>query len=90
MLRTQSMVSRLRWIADGYDRYNHRQAFELNLLWKSSTTITALLTEAPELYAFMRFRSGSLTEFYEQIYQAIEEIEAVRCHRDGRRTVKTS
>jgi hypothetical protein len=65
------MVARLNWIADGYDRYNHRQAFELNLLWNSSTTATALLTEVPELYAFLRFRSGSLTEFYEQIYQAV-------------------
>jgi hypothetical protein len=67
----ETMVSRLKWIADGYDRYNHRQAFELNLLWNSSTTPTALLAEVPELYAFMRFRSGSLTEFFEQIHQAV-------------------
>ena len=66
-----AMVSRLKWIADGYDRYQHRQAFELNLLWNSSTTATALLAEVPELYAFLRFRSDSLTEFYGQIYQAV-------------------
>ena len=66
-----AMVARLKWIADGYDRYNHQQAFELNLLWNSSTTSTALLAEVPELYAFLRFRSSSLTGFYQQIYRAV-------------------
>jgi hypothetical protein len=66
-----ALVSRLKWIADGYDRYNHRQAFELNLLWNSSTTATALLAEVPELYAFLRFRSDSLTGFYGEIYDAV-------------------
>jgi len=66
-----AMVSRLQWIAEGYDRYNHRQAFELNLLVNSSTTATALLAEIPELYAFLRFRTDSLTEFYREIYQAV-------------------
>ena len=66
-----AMVSRLKWIADGHDRYNHKQAFELNLLWNSSTTPTALLAELPELYAFLRFRVETLTEFYRQIYQAV-------------------
>jgi hypothetical protein len=45
----QAMVSRLKWMADGYDRYNHKQAFEMNLLWHSSMTSTALLAEIPEL-----------------------------------------
>ena len=48
--RATAMVERLRWIADGYDRYSHQQAFDLNLLWHSSTTATALLGEMPELY----------------------------------------
>ena len=65
------LVSRLRWLADGYDRYNHRQAFEMNLLWNSSMTATALLAEIPELYAFLRFRMDSLTEFFGEIHQAV-------------------
>ncbi len=66
----QAMMSRLRWMADGYDRYNHRQAFELNLLWHSSTTSTGLLAEVPELYAFLRSRVESLTSFMGEIYRA--------------------
>jgi hypothetical protein len=66
-----AMVSRLRWLADGYDRYNHKQAFEMNLLWHSSTTSTALLAEVPELYAFLRFRVDSLTGFFRDIYHAV-------------------
>jgi hypothetical protein len=65
------IVSRLRWIADGYDRYNHRQAFDLGLLWASSTTATALLAEVPELYQFLRFRTQSMTEFFAEIYGAV-------------------
>jgi hypothetical protein len=64
------MVSRLRWIADGYDRYNARQAFELNLLWNSTVTSTALLADTPELYQWIKFRCDSLTEFYAEIYRA--------------------
>jgi hypothetical protein len=67
----EAMVSRLRWLADGFDRYNHRQAFELNLLQHSSTTATALLTEIPELYAFLKFRVDSLTAFFGQISDAV-------------------
>lgn len=67
----KEMVSRLKWIADGYDRYNHKQAFEMNLLWHSSMTSTALLAEIPELYAFLRFRIDSLTEFFGEIYRAV-------------------
>jgi hypothetical protein len=67
----QAMVSRLKWIADGYDRYHHKQAFELNLLWHSGTTSTALLAEIPELYAFLKFRSDSITSFFREIYQAV-------------------
>ena len=67
-----AMVDRLRWLADGYDRYNARQAFELNLLWNSSATPTSLLAEIPELYAFLKFRSDSLTEFFGQIRQAVK------------------
>ena len=70
----QEMISRLRWLADGYDRYNHRQAFEMNLLWHSSVTATALLAEIPELYAFVRLRVDSLTGFYRELYEAVHAI----------------
>jgi hypothetical protein len=65
------MVSRLRWMADGYDRYNHKQAFEMNLLWNSSATSTALLAEVPELYAFLQFRVATITDFFRQIYASV-------------------
>lgn len=67
-----AMVSRLRWIADGYDRFNARQAFDLNLLWNSSATSTSLLTEIPELYAFLKFRADSITEFFGEIFRAVK------------------
>lgn len=70
-LHWDAMVDRLRWIADGYDRYNHRQAFELNLLWNSSVTSTALLLDTPELHAFLQFRMDSMTAFYREIYKAV-------------------
>lgn len=66
-----AMVDRLKWLADGYDRYNHRQAFEMNLLWNSSMTTAALLGENPELYAFLKFRIDSITEFFREIYDAV-------------------
>ena len=53
------MVEQMRWIADGYDRYNARQAFDLNLLLNAVATATALLAEIPELYAFLKFRTDS-------------------------------
>jgi hypothetical protein len=67
----KAMVSRLMWMAEGYDRYNHKQAFEMSLLWNSSMTSTALLAEIPELYAFIRFRMDSITEFFGEIYRAV-------------------
>ncbi|MBN1400377.1 MAG: hypothetical protein JXA74_06050 [Anaerolineae bacterium] len=70
-LHWDAMVERLRWIADGHDRYNAGQAFDLNLLWHSSTTSTALLGELPELYAFLQFRIASLAGFFSQIYSAV-------------------
>ncbi len=66
-----AMVDRLRWLADGFDVYNHRQAFELRLLRESSTTATALLAEIPELYAFLRFRTDALTGFFREISDAV-------------------
>jgi hypothetical protein len=68
-----AIVDRLRWIADGYDRYNARQAFDLRLLWNSSQTATALLGELPELYAFLRFRIESITGYFEEIYAAVHQ-----------------
>lgn len=69
-----AMVSRLKWMAEGYDRYNHKQAFEMNLLWHSSMTSTAVLAELPELYAFIRFRIDSITEFFSEIYRAVHAV----------------
>jgi hypothetical protein len=40
------------------------------LLLRSSTTATALLSEIPELYDFLRFRVESLTSFFAEVYQA--------------------
>ena len=62
-LNWQAIADRLRWFAEGFNRYNHRQSFELRQLQESSTTATALLAELPELYAFLRFRTSSLTGF---------------------------
>jgi hypothetical protein len=70
------MVDRLKWMADGYNRYNHKQAFELNLLWNSSMTSTALLTEIPELYTFLKFRMDSITEFFAHLYGAVHDVKA--------------
>lgn len=72
-LHWDAIVDRLRWIADGYERFNARQAFDLNLLWHSTTSATALLTEIPELYQFLKFRSDSITEFFGQIYRAVHQ-----------------
>jgi hypothetical protein len=69
----KAMVERLKWMADGYVRYNARQAFEMNLLWHSNMTATALLAEIPELYAFIKFRVDSLTEFFGEIHRAVHE-----------------
>ena len=68
------MVDRLRWLAEGFSGYNHRQAFELRLLRESSTTATALLAEMPELYAFLKFRTDSLTGFFRQIAEAVHAV----------------
>src|SRR5690606_36126876 len=59
-----AIVDRLRWIAQGFDRFNARQAFELALLRESTTSVAALLLDTPELYAWLKFRTDSLTEFY--------------------------
>ena len=66
-----AIKERLRWLADGYDRYNARQAFDLNLLLHSVQTATALLAELPELYQFLTFRTDSITEFFGEIYAAV-------------------
>jgi hypothetical protein len=70
----KAMVSRLKWIADGYDRFNAKQAFEMNLLRNSTMTATALLAEIPELYAFIKHRVDSLTEFFGDIYRAVHDV----------------
>ena len=68
----QALTSRLRWIADGYDRFQHRQAFDLQLLFHSSANATSLLLEVPELQAFLRLRTESLTEFFTDVRQAVK------------------
>jgi hypothetical protein len=68
-----AIKDRLRWIAEGYDRYNAHQAFDQNLLWHSTETATALLAEVPELYAFLKFRTDSITEFFGEIYAAVHK-----------------
>ncbi|MCU0521350.1 MAG: hypothetical protein MUF84_11740 [Anaerolineae bacterium] len=69
-----AVVDRLRWLAEGFNAYNHRQAFDLRLLRESSTTATALLAEIPELYAFLKFRTDSLTRFFGQIAEAVHAV----------------
>ena len=65
-----AIVDRLRWIADGHDRYNHKQAFELDLLRHSTTTGAQLLAEMPEFYAWFKFRTDSYTRFWREIHAA--------------------
>jgi hypothetical protein len=65
-----AIVDRLRWIADGHDRYNHKQAFELSLLRHSTTTAAQLFVEMPEFYAWFRFRADSYTRFWREIHGA--------------------
>jgi hypothetical protein len=68
-----AIVERMKWFADGFNTYNHKQAFELRLLRESSTTATALLAEMPNLYAFLKFRTDSLTGFFEEISEAVHD-----------------
>jgi len=70
-LDLEAIADRLRWLAEGFEGYNHKQAFEMRLLLASSTTSTALLAEVPELYAFLKFRTDSLTSFFGRIADAV-------------------
>lgn len=70
----QAAVQRLRWLAEGFDPYNHRQRFDLQLLRESNTSATALLTEIPELYAFVKFRTDSLTGFFREISETVHSV----------------
>ncbi|HEU0164280.1 MAG TPA: hypothetical protein VFQ54_04495, partial [Thermomicrobiales bacterium] len=69
-----AIVEKLRWLADGFDRFNARQAFDLALLRASTTSVAALLLDTPELYAWLKFRTDSLTEFYQQIHDACHAV----------------
>ncbi|MDF1515206.1 MAG: hypothetical protein P1S60_15460 [Anaerolineae bacterium] len=73
-LNWHAIVDRLRRWADAQDIYNHKARFELKQLQASSTTATAMMTEIPELYAFVKFRSDSLTAFFSDIEQAVHRI----------------
>ena len=68
-----AVTERIRWMYDGHDRYNHRQAFELDLLRNSITTAAQLFVEMPELYAWFRFRCDSYTDFWRDIHTAAHE-----------------
>ncbi len=65
-----AIVDRLRWIADGHNRYNAKQAFELSLTLASTMTASQLFTEMPEYLAWFRFRCDSYTRFYKEIHTA--------------------
>jgi hypothetical protein len=69
-----AMVERIRWLAEGHDRYQARQAFDLALLLNSSATATSLLAELPELYAFLKLRTDSISEFFGQIRAAVKQV----------------
>lgn len=69
-LNWNAIVDRVRWIADGHDRYNAKQAFELNLLLNSTATASQLFVEVPELHAWMKFRCDSYTRFWKEIHTA--------------------
>jgi len=69
-LAWKPIVDRLRWMADGHNRFNHKQAFELNLLRHSTTTAAQLFVEMPEFYAWFKFRTDSYTEFWKEIHTA--------------------
>jgi len=71
-----ALVDRLRWLADGHDRFNARQAFDLALLRQSTTSVAAFLLDTPELYAWLKFRTDSLTEFYSEIHAACHAIKS--------------
>jgi len=66
-----AIADRLSWLAEGFDGFKHKQAFEMQLLLASATTATAVLAEVPELYAFLTFRSESLTSFFTEIADAV-------------------
>jgi len=69
-----ALTERLAWIADGFDRYNHRQAFDLALLLSGSAGATSLLVEVPELHVFLAFRVASLTEFFAEVRAAVKAV----------------
>jgi hypothetical protein len=69
-LSWQSIVDRLLWMADGHNRFNHRQAFELALLRSSTMTASQLFVEIPEFYAWFKFRTDSYTDFWKEIHSA--------------------
>jgi hypothetical protein len=66
----EAIVDRLRWIADGHNRYNHKQAFELDLLRHSTMTASQFFVELPEFYAWFKFRTDSYTRFWREIHMA--------------------
>jgi hypothetical protein len=72
-LNWSAIVDRVKWMAAGHTHYNHRQAFELNLLRHSTMTASQLFLEIPEFYAWLRFRTESYTEFWKEIHNAAHE-----------------
>lgn len=71
-----AIKDRLKWFADGQTHYNHKQAFELNLLRNSITTASQLFAETPELYAWFKFRCDSYTSFWKEVHEAAHKAKA--------------
>lgn len=67
-LNWNAIEERMKWLSDGHDRFNHKQAFELDLLRNSVTTASQLFVEIPELYAWFKFRCDSYTSFWKLLY----------------------
>ena len=68
-----AVTDRLRWIADGHDHANHKQAFDLELLRNSTMTASRLFVEMPEFFSWFKFRCDSYTRFWRDIYTAAHE-----------------
>jgi hypothetical protein len=66
----KAIVERIARMAAGHNRYNAKEAFELNLLRHSTMTASQLLVEIPEFYAWFKFRTESYTEYWKEIHSA--------------------
>ena len=72
----QAIVERLKMMAAGHDRYNAKEAFELNLLRHSTMTAAQLFVEIPEFYAWFKFRTESYADYWKEIHTAAHAAKA--------------